>query len=57
MACHDLQGRWKYYTTADGLASSACWGIWCDDDGTMWFTSEAGAQSLDRKAFHLGVNP
>jgi len=55
VACRGLDGTWQYYTTADGLACNACWGIWCDDDGTMWFTSEAGAQSLDRKAFRRGL--
>jgi len=61
VARRDSRGRWEYYTTADGLACNACWGIWCDDDGLMWFTSEAGAQSLDLKAFRrdpsVGAKP
>gem|GEM_PF-2852488 len=51
VAYRTSDNKWDYLTTDDGLACDSCWGIWCDDDGTMWFTSQAGAQSLDLKAF------
>jgi ligand-binding sensor domain-containing protein len=51
VACRDRDGHWRHFTTRDGLACNSCWGIWCDDDGTMWFSSQAGAQSLDLKRF------
>lgn len=46
-----------YFDTSNGLASNTCWGIWCDDDGTMWFSSQAGAQSLDLKKFSRELQP
>ena len=55
VCCRDPDGNWECFTTNDGLACNSVWGVWCDDDGTMWFTTCSGAQRLDLKAFQRGA--
>ncbi len=51
VARRTADGEWQYFTTDDGLACNSCWDIWCDNDGTMWFTSQAGSQSVNLNEF------
>ena len=57
VACRDAAGQWQYFSTADGLCCNSCWGIWCDDDVAMWFSTLSGAQSLDLKTFQPRARP
>lgn len=49
--CRELDGTLTHYTTRDGLANGSVWGIWADDDGTMWFNTFSGTSHLDPKKF------
>lgn len=50
----EKDGSLTQYTTEDGLANCSVWGIWADDDGTMWFNTRAGTSHFDPKAFVRG---
>jgi len=46
------KGRWKTYTTLDGLACNSVHSIHCDADGMMWFATMGGGVSrYDGKQF------
>ena len=42
-----LDGSLTHYSTKDGLANGSVWGIWADDDGTMWFNTFSGTSHFD----------
>jgi len=49
--CRESDGSLTHLTTRDGLANGSVWGIWADDDGTMWFNTFSGTSHFDPKQF------
>jgi ketosteroid isomerase-like protein len=51
VSCRERDGSLTHYTVKDGLPNGSVWGIWADDDGTMWFNTFSGTCHFDPKAF------
>jgi ligand-binding sensor domain-containing protein len=49
LCVREKDGSLTHYTTAHGLANNSVWGIYTDDDGSLWFTTFSGASHFDPK--------
>jgi len=48
--CREKDGTLTRYTTADGPGQQHVWGIWADDDGTMWFNHFSARPTSTRRS-------
>jgi len=47
VVCRETDGTLTHLTTRDGLPNNSVWGIWADDDGSMWFNTFSGTVHYD----------